>query len=208
MDFKRRNLLLSVNELHFTHAHYMKPAQAFLLRALLILPRPNVGSREMLRILESAEQGELIGEKAGFHEKTLFKQSVEGPFSIGLQLSEAISENSFATILGEIASSTVESAGSLLSAGAIPILRSGIRSSARFFAGKLNEKDPAIIAEGFHQVTRVTNHTLTLTLSAAGTLKTSAGTRGPKGRRKRPVKVILREGDGVATARIQLKYFS
>ncbi len=152
MDFKRRDLLIEVKDLHFTHPHYMESAQTYLLRALLILPRPNVASREEVRILESTERGELIGKKAEFHEKALFKQTVEGPFAIGLQLSEAVAEDSFAAIIGEIVSSTVETAGSLLAARAIPILRSGIRTSAGFFAGRLKDKDPVIIAEDINQV--------------------------------------------------------
>ena len=208
MDFKRRDLLIEVKDLHFTHPHYMDEAQTYLLRALLILPRPNVASREEVRILESTEGGEMIGREAEFHDKTLFKQTVEGPFAVGLQLSEAVAEDSFAAILGEIVSSTVETAGSLLAARAIPILRSGIRTSARFFAGRLNDKDPVIIAEDINQVTQAGNHTLTLNLKAVETLKKSSPKRGPKATRKPPAKVILREGEVVATAEIQLTYFS
>ena len=208
MDFKRRDLLIEVKDLHFTHPHYMESAQTYLLRALLILPRPNVASREEVRILESTERGELIGKKAEFHEKALFKQTVEGPFAIGLQLSEAVAEDSFAAIIGEIVSSTVETAGSLLAARAIPILRSGIRTSAGFFAGRLKDKDPVIIAEDINQVALAGSHTLTLNLTAVETLKKRVPKRGTKATRKPPAKVILREGEVVATAEIQLTYFS
>ena len=208
MDFKRRDLFIEVKDLHFTHPHYMESAQTYLLRALLILPRPNVASREEVRILESIEGGELIGKDAEFHEKALFKQTVEGPFAIGLQLSEAVAEDSFAAIIGEIVSSTVETAGSLLAARAIPILRSGIRTSARFFAGRLKDKDPVIIAEDINQVALAGNHTLTLNLTAVETLKKSVPKRGTKATRKPPAKVILRESEVVATAEIQLTYFS
>ncbi len=208
MEFKRRDLFIEVNDLHFTHPHYLESTQTYLLRALLILPRPNVANREALRILESTERGELIGNEAEFHEKALFKQTVEGPFAIGLQLSEAVAEDSFAAILGEIVSGTVETAGSLLAARALPILRSGIRTSARFFAGRLKDKDPVIIAEDFQEVTQADNHTLTLNLTAVETLKKSVPKRGSKATRKPPAKVILREGEIVATAEIQLGYFS
>ena len=133
---------------------------------------------------------------------------MEGPFAIGLQLSEAVAEDSFAAIIGEIVSSTVETAGSLLAARAIPILRSGIRTSAGFFAGRLKDKDPVIIAEDINQVALAGSHSLTLNLTAVETLKKRVPKRGTKATRKPPAKVILREGEVVATAEIQLTYFS
>ena len=208
MDFKRRKLLVTVKDLHFTHPHYLKSGRNYLLRALLILPRTNVESREALRILESGADGVLIGEASGFHHQSIFKQTVEGPFALGLQLSEAVDENSFSGILSELASTTLETAGSLLAAQAVPPVRSGIRRMAGFFAGKLGDKDPAIIAEAYHPVTRVRSHSLNLALLASEKVSAPSKRSGAKSRKRGPARVLVQEGDTIASARIQLKYFS
>ena len=206
MDFKRRGLLLVVKELRLTHPYFLKEAQTFALRGLLILPRANVDKRETLRLLGSSESGELIGNNTQFHHGALFKQSVEGPFSFGLQLSKPVSSSNFSFLMGKLTETAVESAGALFAAQAIPPLRAGIRESARFFAGKLTKKDPMLLSEEYATVNRHSTHTITMTLSSSTSIREPGRRQGPKGR-KVSSKAAVNAGEPIAKAKIQLNFF-
>ena len=204
MDFKRRGLLLIVKELRLIHPYFLQAPQTFALRGLLILPRSNVENREALRILSSSESGELIGNKAEFHQSALFKQTVEGPFSFGLQLSKPASGNTLALMVGKLA----ETAGSLFAAQAIPPLRASIRQSAHFFAGKLAKNDPMLLTQAYAEIKKQSNHTITMTLSASTSISKLSRRKGPKGKMKNNAEPSVKAGEIIAKAKIQLKFFN
>ena len=170
---KRRGLLLSVKDLRFTHKHFSDKDRTYLLRAVLILPRTNIDAKEAVRILEASPDGVLLSADSPFHQSTFFKQKVEGPFSVGLQLSDPVSNSHFAGIITELASASVEIAGSLLAAQMIQPLRAGIRSTASFFAGKTTDKSPLLLSDAYFDVTRSTTHSVTVELPASRRITTS-----------------------------------
>ena len=160
-------------------------------------------------MLGSSESGELIGSNAQFHDNVLFKQTVEGPFSFGLQLSKPVTQSKFTFIIGKLAETAIESAGSLLAAQAIPPLRASIRGSARFFAGKLTKDDPMLLAQEYIEVRRQSSHTITMLLLANASITEPARQKGPKGKKKTSSpKPVVKAGDPIAKARIQFKFFT
>jgi len=209
MDFKRRGLLLIVKELQLTHDYFLNKPQAFALRGLLILPRSNVENREVIRMLGSSASGELIGAKAQFHDNALFKQTIEGPFSFGLQLSKPVSGSKLTFVLSKLAETVIESAGSLVAAQAIPPLRAGIRESARFFAGNVSKNDPMLLAQEYAEISRQSSHTITMVLRANIAMNDAVKRQGPKAKKKRfHPKPSVKVGDPIARAKIQFKFFT
>jgi len=209
MDFERLGLLLTVKELQLTHQYFINEPQVFILRGILILPRSNVDTREALRVIKSTDSGELIGSKTQFHENVLFKQSVQGPFSFGLQLSKPVSEDGFSKIAGKMAEAAVETAGALLAVQAFPPLRAGVRGSARFFAGMLSNDDPSVLAEDYAAISRKSTHTIKMVLSATTSMGGARKRKGPKSKRTHSLrKPNINVGDPIALAKVQLKFFN
>lgn len=176
--------------------------------ATLVWPRPLVASRVAVQTQTFTRDGCQVGDM-DWSERILFKETVEGPFGVIVQVSESLSSRQLASIAGALGTIFFKAAASEAARVAVgPGLRALAKFPFDYLADELSTlgQTPAVIAAG----------RTTLLPGAAGIVeiplvvpddivKRRRITRG--GRRQTSREILHKQGDSAGNAILSLDYY-
>ncbi len=174
----------------------------------LVWPRPLVAERVAARPHQFDRDG-LNLEDRDWSERILFKENVEGPFGIVVQVSETLTAQQVAKITGALGAAVLQAAGSeaaRLAAG--PLLTSLARFPFTQLAGELSGfgKTPRVVASGRTTVIPGTPGPIDVDLTVPGDVVRVRRVRtGGRARTRR--EIIHRQGEPAGTVRLEATYY-
>ncbi|MEX2381040.1 MAG: hypothetical protein WD490_01540 [Opitutales bacterium] len=143
----------------------------------LISPRPGINDRTAVRVLPFA-QGTADFTSVPFHQKILFKEIIEGPFGIRIEITEERKPEQLERFLRDMASSAIQAAGQYAALEASPWIRSFVRRPFASLSAELFDEDDflSVLAKGgvdLHSSKLAANYPLRVPLSAPEEIDTS-----------------------------------
>lgn len=120
-----------------------------LLHAALVWPRPLIANRTALQQL-ALQDGRCDRANAGWHERILFKERVQGRFALVLELSDIVSDAAMDALLRTVVSQTLRQSASDLADAATGSFLAGIGAApfAALARDMAKPSGPAIIGRG------------------------------------------------------------
>ncbi len=179
-----------------------------LVTATLIWPRPLVAGRVSAHALPFGKDGlDMAGRD--WSERILFKEQVEGPFGLVIQVSESLTAQHLARVTAAIGAALLRAAGSEAASVAIgPGLTSLARFPFTFLAGELGAvgKAPAVVAAGRITLEPGTPGPVEVPLRVPEDVVRVRPAR-PGGRSQPRREVVRRRDDPAGTVRLDSVYY-
>lgn len=206
MSYARNTLELTLE--HFTLTAPKLPADAhFALRIALIAPRPMIVERSALRTVALQDKA-WTQQAAPFYQRVLFKETVQGPFGIVLELSPPTDADGLDRWLREILATAVETAAEVAAVDLATPMRGLIRNPFRLLGRSLRNPDEAetLASGGIDASSEKQPETQlqTLTLTAERELvRTRTVMRG--GRRRQVRTTLVAPGSPVAQVQLGMR---
>lgn len=150
MSFPNVVFEVLLREVRLTAPALRRRGSRHLLNADLVWPRPLIARRNAVREIEF-ERGRCDLTAFGWHGRALFKERVQGRFSLGLVLSEAVGDAAMQNILRTAASQSLrQSADNLAELSPFSFLAAFGATPFSVLARSLSGKgEPAVMGSGF-----------------------------------------------------------
>ena len=175
----------------------------------LLWPRPLVASRVAVQTHAFHKDG-LDLSTVDWSESALFKENVEGPYGVVVQISDSMTSQQVARLAGAIGSAVFRAAGSEAARVAVgPGLTALARFPFNFLAGEISNlgKDAGVVAAG--RVTLVPEDKVRLVeiplQVPEDVVQVRRSTRGGRSRTRR--ETIHKAGDPAGVAKLALQYY-
>lgn len=174
----------------------------------LIWPRPLIASRVAVQTHTFTQDG-LDLSSLDWSEKVLFKESVEGPFGIVVQVSQSMTAQQITRVAGAIGEAVLKAAGSEAARMAIgPGLKALAKFPFTFMAGELSGlgQTPDVVAAG--RTTLLPGKTQTLEIPLFVPEDIVKQTRNTRAGRTQPRnKTMHKQGESAGRVLLDLTYY-
>lgn len=208
-SFPRTTLLLSLDRIDLSHEHVGQERGAIGLRFQLVVPRPNVDGRDAVRVIRARKGVTRFGSRP-VSERLLFKQTVEGPFGLRVEVSRGFGASALEELVRTAFAGGVEEVVRFAAASQLPPFRNLMREGGRFLGDLIEESEaPDLLAVGEADLASdPVERRLEVPLKVAATFRTPVvrGGKRPTGGPRRSPQVSYRKGEslGLLTFNLQI----
>lgn len=217
MSYQRHTLEARLEGLKFENLALAGLGINFGLRVSLVLPRPNVADREVIRILKNPSAEESIHlKKEPLVEKLIFKQTVNGPTGFRVQLSPITDQSVMERVLTTALRAGLTATGIWIGSEQPVALRGVARDPLRFLGDFSTESGlPEVLATGLidfdpdQKAAGKNVHNLTIPLIAASDWNRPVARRTRQRGGGRPsAKPLLKRDETIAKLKLKVKLYS